>query len=112
VFAIVDYERRLGPKFYFSGKYTFACIHRSNTTIHPIKILLISLFENLPLLFLSAPDLITILSAPDLITMSSTVVSVFQTVLPVNAMSIDLIERLELPSDNLYPEDHLVTVPE
>jgi hypothetical protein len=45
--------------------------------------------------------------------MSSPAVSVFQTVLPVNAMSIDLIERLELPPDNLYPEDHLVTsVPE
>jgi hypothetical protein len=65
-----------------------------------MKILLISLFENLPLLFLSAPDLIT---------MSSPAVSVFQTVLPVNAMSIDLIERLELSSDYLYPAGYLVT---
>jgi hypothetical protein len=46
--------------------------------------LLISLFENLPLLFLSAPDHIT---------MSSPAASVFQTVLPANAMGIDLIER-------------------
>jgi hypothetical protein len=57
---------------------------------------LFSLFENLPLLFLSAPDHITMSSPAD---------SVFQTVLPVNAMGIDLIERLELPSDSLYPED-------
>jgi hypothetical protein len=33
----------------------------------------------------------------------------FRSVLPVGATGIDLIERIQLPSDSLYPMDYLVT---
>mgnify|MGYP000099278204 CR=1 FL=1 len=40
--------------------------------------------------------------------MSSNADSGFLPTLPVSATGIDLIERLQLPSDSLYPTDHRV----